>query len=356
MSVILDGLRARTLDGRGGLARPSRTQGRRHLSPAPRFAAAATSARSATPTSTSGAQARSSSSRSSTAPRPVLRRFASGSPSTSGIAPRVSPRAAPRTTTTLSPRGSSPRSKPPRRRSRRASSEPPTVTFDILYVFVVLSLERRRILHVNVTAHPYAEWTAQQIVEAFGADGAFTFLNRDRDGIFGAVFDQRVTNLGVRQLRIAARSPWQDGYAERLVGTFRRELTDDLIVISVSPPTRVGPTSTEATGIRGPAGGPEDGRRRRTARVSDAVARATPGWCYAAGSGSRRCWSRAVATISERQLFRRVREYTNSTTRTDRTCPLRATRPANARSGRWLHFRASPGSIIGTRVAPPDRP
>ena len=81
----------------------------------------------------------------------------------------------------------------------------PTVTFDILYVFVVLSLERRRILHLSVTAHPYAEWTAQQIVESFGAGGAFRFLIRDRDRIFGAAFDQRVNNLGVRQLRIAPR-------------------------------------------------------------------------------------------------------------------------------------------------------
>jgi transposase InsO family protein len=107
----------------------------------------------------------------------------------------------------------------------------PTVTFDILYVFVVLSLERRLILHVNVTAHPYAEWAAQQIVEAFGVDGAFKFLIRDRDGVFGAAFDKRVNNLGVRQLRIAPRSPWQNGHAERLVGTFRRELTDHLIVL-----------------------------------------------------------------------------------------------------------------------------
>jgi hypothetical protein len=82
----------------------------------------------------------------------------------------------------------------------------PTVTFDILYVFVVLSLERRLILHVNVTAHPYAEWAAQQIVEAFGAEGAFKFLIRDRDKIFGAVFDRRVENLGTRQLRTAPRS------------------------------------------------------------------------------------------------------------------------------------------------------
>jgi putative transposase len=96
------------------------------------------------------------------------------------------------------------------------------VTFDILYVFVVLSLERRRILHVNVTAHPYAEWTAQQIVEAFGADGAFRFLIRDRDRIFGAAFDQRVNNLGVRQLRIAPRlalAKWLRRKARRDIST-----------------------------------------------------------------------------------------------------------------------------------------
>lgn len=105
------------------------------------------------------------------------------------------------------------------------------MTFDVLYVFVVLSLDRRRVLHVNVTAHPYAEWAAQQIVEAFGEDGAFKVLIRDRDGIFGAAFDRRVNSLGIRQLRIAPRSPWQNAYAERLVGTFRRDLTDHLIVL-----------------------------------------------------------------------------------------------------------------------------
>src|SRR6476646_6342597 len=70
----------------------------------------------------------------------------------------------------------------------------PTITFDVLYVFVVLSLERRLIVHLNVTAHPYAEWAAQQIVEAFDPDGAFKFLIRDRDAIFGTAFDLRVEN------------------------------------------------------------------------------------------------------------------------------------------------------------------
>ena len=92
------------------------------------------------------------------------------------------------------------------------------------------SLERRVILHVNVTSHPYAGWAAQQIVEAFG-HGAYRFLIRDRDAIFGAAFDRRVENLGLRQLRIAPRSPWQNGHCERLVGTLRRELTDHLVVL-----------------------------------------------------------------------------------------------------------------------------
>jgi transposase InsO family protein len=107
----------------------------------------------------------------------------------------------------------------------------PTVTFNVLYVFFVLSLERRRVLHVNVTAHPYATWAAQQIVEAIGAEIAPARLIRDRDAIFGAEFDARVDNLGVLQVRISPRSPWQNGYAERWVGTLRRELLDHMLVI-----------------------------------------------------------------------------------------------------------------------------
>jgi putative transposase len=107
----------------------------------------------------------------------------------------------------------------------------PTVTFDVLYVFFVLSLERRRILHVNVTAHPHAAWTAQQIVEAVGPDVEVVRLVRDRDSIYGSAFDVRMRNLGIEPLVIAARSPWQNGYAERFVGTLRRELLDHVIVL-----------------------------------------------------------------------------------------------------------------------------
>jgi transposase InsO family protein len=108
----------------------------------------------------------------------------------------------------------------------------PTVTFGVLYVFFVLSLERRRVLHVNVTAHPSAAWTAQQMVEALGPDAPpVQRLIRDRDAIFGKEFDSRVTNLGLHQILTAPRSPWQNGYAERFVGTVRRELLDHVVVL-----------------------------------------------------------------------------------------------------------------------------
>jgi transposase InsO family protein len=108
----------------------------------------------------------------------------------------------------------------------------PTVTFDLLYVFFVLSLDRRRLVHINVTAHPYAEWAAQQIVEAVGFDTSIARLIRDRDRIYGARFDARVNNLGIQQFPIAPRAPWQNGCAERFVGTLRRELLDHVIVLS----------------------------------------------------------------------------------------------------------------------------
>jgi transposase InsO family protein len=118
-----------------------------------------------------------------------------------------------------------------RAQSRSTFLTVPTVSFNVLYVFFVVSLERRRILHVNVTAHPHAVWAAQQIVEAVGFDATLSRVIRDRDGIYGKVFDARVKRLGLEQFRIAPRSPWQDGYAERFVGTLRRELLDHVIVL-----------------------------------------------------------------------------------------------------------------------------
>jgi len=107
----------------------------------------------------------------------------------------------------------------------------PTATFNVLYVFFVLSLERRRVLHVNVTAHPYAAWTAQQMALALGFDTTIVRLIRDRDAICGAAFNARVNNLGIHQIKSAPRSPWQNGNAERFVGTLRREVHDHVIVL-----------------------------------------------------------------------------------------------------------------------------
>jgi transposase InsO family protein len=101
----------------------------------------------------------------------------------------------------------------------------PTVTFHILYVFVVLSLERRRILPVNVTEHPFAEWAARQVAEAVGITDTFKLLIRDRDGIYGAAFDRAVEARGTQQIRITPRSPCQNGYIERLVGTLGARLS-----------------------------------------------------------------------------------------------------------------------------------
>ena len=107
----------------------------------------------------------------------------------------------------------------------------PTATFRVLYVFFVLAHDRRRVLHFNVTETPSAQWTAQQIVEAFPEDTAPKYMIRDRDGIYGDQFCRRVEGLGVEEVLTAPRSPWQNPYAERLVGSVRRECLDHLIVL-----------------------------------------------------------------------------------------------------------------------------
>ena len=106
----------------------------------------------------------------------------------------------------------------------------PTLTFTLLYGFVVLSHDRRRVLHVGVTAYSTAEWTAQQIREAFPGDGSGPrFLLRDNDAIYGETFEECVRRLGLRQLRTAHKSPWQSPYVERVIGTIRRECLDHIL-------------------------------------------------------------------------------------------------------------------------------
>lgn len=108
----------------------------------------------------------------------------------------------------------------------------PTATFRLLYVFVVLSLDRRHVLHFNVTANPSAGWTAQQVVEAFPFDSVRRYLQRDRDGIYGDEFRRRVENLGSEEIISAPHSPWQNPYVERVIGTIRRECLDHVIVLN----------------------------------------------------------------------------------------------------------------------------
>src|SRR3954470_2814525 len=108
----------------------------------------------------------------------------------------------------------------------------PTIRFQILYVFLVLAHDRRRIVHFGVTAHPTAEWTAHQLREAFPWDSAPRYLLRDRDRIFGHDFIQQVKAMGIQQVLSAPRSPWQRAYVERVIGSIRRECLDHVIVFS----------------------------------------------------------------------------------------------------------------------------
>ena len=108
----------------------------------------------------------------------------------------------------------------------------PTVTYQVLFVLLILAHERRRIAHCNVTEHPTAAWTAQQVVDAFPWDEDPRYLLRDRDRIYGAAFRQRVRNMGIEEVLIAPRSPWQNPYVEHVIGSLRRELFDDVIVLN----------------------------------------------------------------------------------------------------------------------------
>jgi transposase InsO family protein len=105
----------------------------------------------------------------------------------------------------------------------------PAIHFQVLYVFLVLAHDRRRILHFNVTAHPTAEWTGQQLREAFPFEQLPRYLLRDRDCIFGQDFREQVLDMGIRKVLSAPRSPWQRAYVERVIGSIRRECLDHVI-------------------------------------------------------------------------------------------------------------------------------
>jgi putative transposase len=108
----------------------------------------------------------------------------------------------------------------------------PTATCRVLFVFIMLAHERRRIVHFNVTEHPTAQWTAQQIVEAFPWDTVPRYLLRDRDSIYSMAFQHRIKHIGIEEVKIAPRSPWQNPYCERLIGSIRSDVLDHVIVLN----------------------------------------------------------------------------------------------------------------------------
>ena len=107
-----------------------------------------------------------------------------------------------------------------------------TITFKVLYCFVVLSHDRRRIIHFKVTPNPTAEWTAQQIIEAFPYDTTPRFLLHDRDSVYGALFHRHVKRMCIAEVTTAHRSPWQNPYCERVIGSIRRECLDHIIILN----------------------------------------------------------------------------------------------------------------------------
>src|SRR5207244_2250008 len=107
----------------------------------------------------------------------------------------------------------------------------PTATFRVLFVLIVLSHGRRRLVHFNVTEHPTAEWTARQLIEACGQDESPRHLIRDRDQVYGERFSRQARLLDIREAVIAPRSPWQNAYAKRVIGSLRRECLDHVVVV-----------------------------------------------------------------------------------------------------------------------------
>jgi transposase InsO family protein len=107
----------------------------------------------------------------------------------------------------------------------------PTIGFDLLYVFIIVRLDRRDLVWINVTTNPTAEWIARQLTEAFPWDEAPRYLIRDRDRIYGAIVKCRMRAMGIRDRPTVPASPWQNGFAERLIGSIRRECVDHLIVL-----------------------------------------------------------------------------------------------------------------------------
>jgi putative transposase len=108
----------------------------------------------------------------------------------------------------------------------------PTLTFRLLFVFVVLRHDRRELLHLNVTEHPTAVWTARQILEIFPNETAPRYLLRDWDAVYGECFTRCLANMGIREVIIAPKAPWQNPFVERVIGSIRRECLDHYLILN----------------------------------------------------------------------------------------------------------------------------
>jgi transposase InsO family protein len=106
----------------------------------------------------------------------------------------------------------------------------PTISFRLLYGLLILQHDRRQILWLGVTAHPTAEWISRQLIEAYGWKAASRYIIRDRDAVYGDVFVRRLRAMGIRDRPTAPRSPWQNGYCERAIGSIRRDCLDHVVV------------------------------------------------------------------------------------------------------------------------------
>src|SRR5258706_11970171 len=115
----------------------------------------------------------------------------------------------------------------------------PTIGFDLLFGLVIVRLARRDLVWINATPHPTAEWIARQITEAFPWTEAPRYLIRDRDQVYGAAATCRLRTMGIRDKPIAPGSPWQNGFAERLIGSIRRECVDQIVVLGETHLRRV---------------------------------------------------------------------------------------------------------------------
>ncbi len=108
----------------------------------------------------------------------------------------------------------------------------PTAGFKVLYVLVILNHERRKVVHFNVTESPSSKWTAQQVIEAFPWDTVPKYLMRDRDSIYSEAFTKRVKGMGIEEVISAYRSPWQNPFVERLIGSIRRDCLNHMIILN----------------------------------------------------------------------------------------------------------------------------